>query len=551
MLLILGLDGATLRLARPWMDAGKLPVLAELRRRGRCGVLQSTVPAATLPSWTTFMTGVNPGAHGVFDFTRREPGDYRVRFVNSTFRKAPSIWRRLSDAGRRVAVLGMPGTYPPEPINGLMVSGFDAPVTTRATRAFVHPRSMADEIMRLGGFTFADFQEFHVGPGWYRTAHSRLLQGVERKRDLALALLEREPWDCFCLVFGETDTVAHHFWHFYDRSSPRHDPTGAVQFGDSIELVYRAVDAAIGRLLERAPAGTQVLVASDHGFGGAGSRAVHLNRFLAARGWLAFDGLGGGGQVAGLAKHAALRLVPPSLQGRAFRTFRGRLADGMETRARFARIDWRRTRAFSEELNYFPSIHLNRAGRDPLGQVEEGDYDRVCEELRRQLLEWRDPESGGAVVRQVWRRDEIYRGPWVEHAPDLILDLAEVDGFSYCTMSSGGRPGPEVRRLEGRELQGGKRFSMSGSHRADGMYLLAADEVAAGEAEASIADMAPTVLSLCGLPVPAEMEGRSLVAADAALPAAAAPEEGAAEEFYSAADERVLEERLRALGYLG
>ncbi len=106
-----------------------------------------------------------------------------VRPRNSTFRKAPSIWKHMSDAGRRMAVLGMPGTYPPEPVNGCMVSGFDAPVTTRATRSFIHPRSLGDEIMRLGGFTFADFQEFHVGPGWYRTALSRLLQGVELVTD--------------------------------------------------------------------------------------------------------------------------------------------------------------------------------------------------------------------------------------------------------------------------------------------------------------------------------------------------------------------------------
>lgn len=549
MLLVLGLDGATMRLAGPWMDQGKLPVLAALRDRGRSGVLRSTVPAATLPSWTTFMTGVNPGAHGVFDFTRREPGSYRVRFVNSTFRKAPSIWRHLSDAGRRVAVLGMPGTYPPEPINGCMVSGFDAPVTTRATRSFIHPRSLADEVMRLGGFTFADFQEFHVGPGWYRTALSRLLQGVERKRDLALALLGREAWDCFCLVFGETDTVSHHFWHFHDRRSPRHDAAAAVQFGDSIELIYRAVDAAIGELLARAPRGTDVLVASDHGFGGAGAKTVHLNRFLQRRGYLEFEG--GGGRMAGMAKSAALRLVPPSWQGRAFRTFNGRLADGMESRARFANIDWRRTRAFSEELNYFPSIHLNRVGREPLGQVEEGDYEATCAALRAALLEWRDPDSGAAVVRHVWHRRELYQGPWVEHAPDLIVDLAEEDGFSYCTMSSGGQAGPEVRRLEGRELLGGKRFSMSGSHRSDGMFLLDAQGVSRGEGEAAIADMAPTILGLCGVPAPLAMEGTSLVAVPEIGGEGLGPTPGAAEEFYTADDERVLQERLRALGYLG
>ena len=549
MLLVLGLDGATLRLAGRWMDEGKLPVLADLRRRGRWGVLRSTVPPATLPSWTTFMTGVNPGQHGVFDFTRREPGTYRVRFVNSTFRKAPSIWRMLSDAGKRVAVLGMPGTYPPEPVNGCMVSGFDAPVTTRATRSFVYPRSLADEVMRLGGFTFADFQEFNVGPGWYRTALSRLLQGVERKRDLALALLEREAWDCFCLVFGETDTVAHHFWHFSDPSSPRHDVAGAVQFGDSIELVYRAVDAAIGELQARVPGGCDVLIASDHGFGGAGDKAIHLNRFLAQHDWLAFEG-SGGNRAVDLAKRMAQRLMPASLQGRAFRTFNGRIADSMESRARFGGIDWSRTQAFSEELNYFPSICINRLGREPLGLVADADYERVCAEVTAALLAWRDPETGAAVLRRVWQRRELYDGPWVEHAPDLVLELAEEDGFSLCCLPSRGQPGPEIRRLERRELVGGKRFSMSGSHRPDGLYILAADGVEAGDEDADMIDMAPTMLSLCGLSVPASMEGRSLARLGGLAPLTEGLPTGG-EEFYSAGDEEVLEERLRALGYLG
>jgi predicted AlkP superfamily phosphohydrolase/phosphomutase len=548
VLLVFGLDGATFRLAGPWMDAGKLPTLAALRARGRWGRLQSTIPPATLPSWTTFMTGVNPGRHGIFDFTRREPGRYDVRFVNSTFRKVPSIWRQLSDFGKRVAVLGMPGTYPPEEINGCMVSGFDAPVTTRATRSFIRPRALADEIMRLGGFTFADFQEFRVGPGWYRSALSRLLQGVGRKRNLARALLRREPWDCLCLVFGETDTVAHHFWHFYDRRSPRHDPRAAVQFGDSMELVYRAVDDAIGELLACAPPGTDVLIASDHGFGGAGAKAIHLNRFLEKRGWLSFEG--GRAGIAGLAKRAALRLVPAAWQGHAFRAFGGTLANRMESRARFGNIAWQRTRAFSEELNYFPSIHINRAGRETYGLVTDAQYDGVCAEITAQLLSWRDPETGAGVVRRVCRRDEVYDGPWTQYAPDLILELEEDDGFSYCALSSEGQPGVELRRLHARELVGGKRFSMSGSHRADGMFILAARDVETGRTSASIADMAPTILSLCGVPVPGHMEGVSLASpwggALVAPPAAA----GSAEDFYSEADEQILEERLRALGYL-
>ena len=139
MLLIVGLDGATLDLVEPWATDGTLPNLAQLLREGAWGPLGSTVPPATLPGWTTFMTGVNPGRHGVFDFTRRDPGDYQVRFVNATFRKAQTVWRLLSDADRRVSVLGLPGTYPPEAINGCMISGFDTPVTTRSDDSFAPP----------------------------------------------------------------------------------------------------------------------------------------------------------------------------------------------------------------------------------------------------------------------------------------------------------------------------------------------------------------------------------------------------------------------------
>ena len=228
MLLIIGLDGATWDLIDPWIDAGDLPNLAALRSGGLSGPLASTVPAATFPSWTTFSTGVNPGKHGIFDFTRRELGTYDVRFVNASFRKVPTVWRRLSDHGRRVCVLGIPGSYPPEDLNGLMVSGFDTPVTTRADHSFVAPTDMAPWIMSNGGFPFADFQEFRVGPGWYRKALDKLLQGIEVKTRLGEKLLRRQQWDCFLLLFGESDTVAHHFWQFHDKGSPRYDADGAA-----------------------------------------------------------------------------------------------------------------------------------------------------------------------------------------------------------------------------------------------------------------------------------------------------------------------------------
>ncbi|HNH47603.1 MAG TPA: alkaline phosphatase family protein, partial [Myxococcota bacterium] len=127
-ILILGLDGATWDVIDAMGD--QLPNLSRLRREGAWGPLQSTTPAMTLPAWSSILTGCNPGIHGILDFTRRPPGSYQVEFLNSTCRRVPTIHRILSDQGGRVASFAVPGTFPPEPLNGVALSGFDSPIAT-------------------------------------------------------------------------------------------------------------------------------------------------------------------------------------------------------------------------------------------------------------------------------------------------------------------------------------------------------------------------------------------------------------------------------------
>ena len=124
---MIGWDGATFDLIRPWVAEGKLPTIARLMAAGAHGQLRSTLPPMTFPAWTSFMTGMNPGKHGIYDFTRPRPGRYELEFVNGGQRRAPSFWQILSQAGRRVASISLPCTYPPEQVNGIMISGFDAP----------------------------------------------------------------------------------------------------------------------------------------------------------------------------------------------------------------------------------------------------------------------------------------------------------------------------------------------------------------------------------------------------------------------------------------
>lgn len=503
------------------MDEGRLPHLSRLRTTGsylRCASVQ---PPVTYPAWCTCATGVNPGRHGIFDFTEMVRGEYAIRFVNSTHRRAPALWNILSDAGRRVCVLGVPGTYPPEPVNGVMVAGFDSPVATRIDRSFVHP---PDRFDRVRAWRFADFQEGSIGPGWHDMALTRLLAKIDDKREVALDLLRDEPWDFFMVVFGESDTVSHHFWLFHDRNSPRHR-TGHET---AIQRVYEKLDGAAGKLIEAAGDAT-VAICSDHGFGGAGTGVVHLNNWLAENGLLRFTR--GGDSVL---KRAALTLTPHSLRGAVFRAFGG-LAAKAESRSRFAGIDWSQTRAWSEELNYFPSVRVNLKGREPLGQVGPADYDSFCRDLCACLDSW-------APVRKAWRREELYEGPYVDHAPDIIVELALENGYSHSCLRA--RGGPSFRRLRPDEYLGGKERGMTGNHRPTGvLYLSRPTNCGAARLE----DIAPTVLADLGVSGP-PMDGTSLLEPYGVEPAAdgrvLAPARG-----YSPAQELEIEQRLRDLGY--
>lgn len=546
-LLVVGLDGATLDLVWPWVAAGRLPVLGGLLARGAWGRLRSTIPSATFPAWTSLVTGVNPGRHGVLDFTERVPGSYRVRFVNGSYRRVPALWNRLAAAGRRVVVLTVPATYPPEAVPGVMVSGFDSPLATGIDGSFVFPREFHREIRReIGRVPFADFQEVVTGPGWHDDALARLRDGVDRRTRLALHCLERERPDLLMVVFGESDTVAHHFWRFHDPSSPRHAPS---PFGDAIARVYEALDAALGRLIDASP-GSVVAVVSDHGSGGASDRVVHLNRRLATCGLLGFRP--GTSRVARLLRAAALRAVPHRLQGQVLRRARG-AAGRLESANRFGGVEWAKTVAYSEELDYHPSVWINLRGREPEGIVAPEAYAETRARVAAALTDWRD-DAGRPVVQRVWRREELYAGAFSDGAPDLLLELALVDGYSPSCLRSDG-PGPALRRLAPAEHGAGKGSGMNGGHRRDGMFAFAGPGVpAAGDVgTADITDVLPTLLALSGEPVPAGLDGRAIARAleveAVEVPDTLAGATGALQPYDDGAEDEVVA-RLTALGYL-
>jgi predicted AlkP superfamily phosphohydrolase/phosphomutase len=236
-----------------------------------------------------------------------------------------------------------------------------------------------------------------------------------------------------------------------------------------------------------------------------------------------------------------------------FRLGNAWLPSRLESHVRLGSIDMERTTAFSDELNYFPGIYLNMAGREPKGTVRQDQKHETILSIRAALLAVRDPWTGRPVFRDVVRREELFDGPFLERAPDLLLDLLLDGEYSYNLMPSAGAPREQGawRLLTGEEKLGKKGRSLPGSHRPHGFLAIAGPRVrSVGRIDAHIADVTATLLARLGVAVPSSFQGRVLWNALDASDGAEALPEGIKHGSRHRRNEAAVEARLRALGYV-
>lgn len=530
-LLVLGLDGLTWPLLEPLLAAGLMPCLAQLRREGAWGPLASVVPTQSAAAWATFLTGQNPARHGVVDFTVRQPdGSYR----HAKPHPASTFWHSLALAGLRVGVFNFPVTYPPDPVpeGGFLVSGMLSP----QGRTFTHPPALSAELL-------AAVPDYRLDVEWqlYAGRPEALLDdltAMTRQRARAACYLrEHYDPDCLAVAFVASDRLLHALWADLDPAHPRHDADRAAALRPRIRTFFRTLDEAVGELVSAA-GGAAVLVLSDHGFQAAAWQ-FRVDDWLAGQGWLV--------RPAGRSRleRWARRLDRPWV-----RRVRKRLVTDISrhltTFAPGGTLDWPRTLAFSP-WNAQQGIRLNVRGREPQGAVEPGGaFEALRDEIHQALLAVVEPRSGQRVVDRVWRRAEIYAGPYFELMPDLVFSLRP--GFASSPMQPG--------------LWDDTGWG-TGDHSLEGIGLVRGPGIAPGRLDAAaLVDVAPTALYLLGQPVPEEMDGQVWAGAldpawVAARPVRRAASDGVvaaavagAAEALSPAEEAELHARLRGLGYL-
>ena len=622
-IVIVGFDGMDPELAARWMRQGKLPHFARLAKTGTFRPLATTHPPVSPVAWSTFLTGVNPGKHNIYDSLSRDRHAYLPFFSSAqvleqrhwlrfgrhsipfgrpeikALRKSKPFWHYLGEAGVFSSVIRVPATFPPEPFSGVLLSGMGVPDLRggQGTFSFFSSREGAGgkleggvllpllqeddawcgeltgpespfpehvrrdltlplrirpdaahrraevEIdgqrvtLRQGEFSDWIGLRFRAGFGAHGQGMCRMvlkslqphvelyvtpvqidprrpalpvshpldysvylgkLQGpfstlglaedmwamnhgvlddrafleqcyqihAEREQMFFDALEKARRGACIC-VFDITDRVQHMFWRDMEPSrsggtaaSPPaagHQPSGA----GVIETLYQRMDALVGRVIDRAGPEALVLVVSDHGFKSF-RRAFNLNAWLHEQGYLA--------------------LVSGSTVSEEW----------------FRQVDWQRTHAYAMGLN---ALYLNLAGRERHGIVQPGEEaDALLAELREKLRGITDPANGQVAVREVFDTREVYSGPYRENAPDLLIGYAAGYRAAWETVNGS---------VMGENFLDNTR-PWSGDHCMDPREVpgvLFANRPILGDRH-SIADVAPTILQLFGLPVPRHMDGR-------------------------------------------
>jgi len=554
---VLGLDGATWDVLAPLAREGVMPNLARLMAQGVSGTLRSVFPPLSPVAWTGVMTGKNSGKHGVFEFLEYAHDPLHGRVNSSRAIKAELVWEAAGRHGKATVAGGVPMSYPPRPAPGFYLGDFLSPADA--------PDFASDPDV------FADLERA-VGPyrAWNTSVHDggREAQALDELRGFlehhlqaVKFLMGRCPWDLFMYDLMATDRMQHELWHVWDDThrarKGREAALDALKPG--CREFWATLDRGLGEIEAALPADTALILMSDHGFGPI-EWYVNFNVWLLGRGDIALQDSLYVRQKRffyerGVTPQSVYNLMARlGLADQRVSRFRGKQTGWLERLGESAflsrrHVDWSRTKAYAQ--GNFGQIFLNLKGRQPQGCVPPEDARPLLDDLKAGLLAIPHPETGAPLVERVYEREELYEGPHAGLAPDLTVVLGD---WRYRTIG--------LHDFTTNALIS-PAFGPTGDHRMEGVFIARGPAFRPGATladDADLLDVAPTVLHLLGVPVPADMDGRILseILDPAHVPAAASPTTEPAPPphdepvpvAYTDEEDAAIQQRLADLGYL-
>lgn len=485
-IVLIGLDGLNPELVNKWQS--ELPTIHKLMEQGIYGKIKSTVPPNSPPAWSGVLSGKNPGHFGFWDFTYRndysygEPEGVSSKVLNE---RTGTLYKVLSECGKKVAMVNVPVTYPsPEILGGYAVSSFMSP---SLDNQFTFPASLKEEIKGIVGDYIIDISD----PGtdfrqMDKEGALKRIYGMDRQRfELTKYFIKDKNSDFVFTVIMGTDRVSHLFYRYFDENHVKYTPD--EKYETALRNHYRFCDRNIGEIINLLDDDTVLGILSAYSVQRLDGR-VNLNEWLIQNGYL------------------SARTRPGSL-----------------TSLSKAEINWAQTTAWATGCT--GQIYLNVKGRETEGKVNPEDYSEVLDDLSKKITAIKDPK-GNKLNTRTYKRDDVHFGDYVQYGPDLFVY------FDNCYWGTN-----ELVGHDSIYSYDSPQGPDDGNHGPYGFFVLAGPGVdQLGEvSEASLFDIPPTVLTLMSLDVPPDMEGRSLISGK--------EKAGLSEE------EEKIKKRLRGLGY--
>lgn len=492
-IVVIGVDGATLNLMEKWMDHGNLPIFDKIRRNGVHGNLRSTTPYYSAPAWVSMVTGCNPGKHGIYDFFCTD--SFSKKIINSRYRKTKAIWNILTLNGKNSIVVNIPGTYPPEKINGIMITGL---LTPSPDSDFTYPKIIKKDLIegKLGKYELEQVAIDDIPKNLTaRYAPKKLAEQINEittsHAKVTMNLMNKYDWDFTMVVFRGTDDIQHLLW---DNKS-------------LILSCYQKADYYIGEMMKKHPNAVFIVV-SDHGFGKP-EKYFYVNNALYNAGYIKtisnprynlntffitiFD------KMSKFIFHVIpLKSIVRSKMGRKFILSTGSSSN----------IDFNNTKAYYHSV-CSRGIRINLGNKYNDGPVEQKDYESLRNEIINFLKEIKDPESNKPIVKNIYKWEDIYGKNAVNDPLDIIFDLYEEFGAQELLQPPEGLKNLfNTRNKTLSYISQPGFYDWKGDHLPNGIFFMYGDNIKSNlKINASIIDIVPTILASMEIPIPKNIDG--------------------------------------------